>query len=80
MYVVAGATGNTGRVVAETLLAKDQKVRVLGRNAEKLQSFVEKGAEAFARGNFHQPIPIPSIHLIIFCTILNGILNITIVF
>ena len=47
MYVVTGATGNTGRLIAETLLAKGKKVRVMGRNAERLQSLVEKGAEAF---------------------------------
>ena len=47
MYVVTGATGNTGRVIAETLLAKGKKVRAIGRNAEHLQSLVDKGAEAF---------------------------------
>ena len=47
MYVVTGATGNTGRVIAETLLAKGKKVRAIGRNAEHLQSLVEKGAEPF---------------------------------
>ena len=47
MYVVTGATGNTGRVIAETLLAKGKRVRAIGRNAEHLQSLVEKGAEAF---------------------------------
>ncbi|MGH9776011.1 MAG: NmrA family NAD(P)-binding protein [Candidatus Acidiferrales bacterium] len=48
MYVITGATGNTGRAVAEALLAKGEKVRVIGRKAEKLQSLVAKGAEAFA--------------------------------
>jgi uncharacterized protein YbjT (DUF2867 family) len=47
MYVVTGATGNTGRVIAETLLEKGKKVRVIGRSAERLQSLVGKGAEAF---------------------------------
>jgi uncharacterized protein YbjT (DUF2867 family) len=47
MYVVTGATGNTGRVIAETLLAKGKRVRVIGRSAKNLQSLVEKGAEAF---------------------------------
>ena len=47
MYVVTGATGNTGRAIAETLLAKGKKVRAIGRNAEHLQSLVAKGAEAF---------------------------------
>lgn len=47
MYVITGATGNTGRVVAERLLAKGKKVRVIGRKAERLQPLVEKGAEPF---------------------------------
>ena len=47
MYVITGATGNTGSVVAEELLARSEKVRVVGRSAEKLERFVQKGAEAF---------------------------------
>ncbi|HLX00229.1 MAG TPA: NAD(P)H-binding protein [Candidatus Acidoferrales bacterium] len=47
MIAVTGATGHTGKVVAETLLAGGEKVRVIGRNADKLQPFVAKGAEAF---------------------------------
>src|SRR6185295_17497911 len=47
MYVIAGATGNTGSVVAEKLLAKGEKVRVIGRDAKRLEPFVRKGAEAF---------------------------------
>jgi len=46
-HTVTGATGNTGRVIAESLLAQDHKVRVVGRNAERLQPLVDKGAEAF---------------------------------
>ena len=46
-HTVTGATGNTGRVVAETLLAGGHKVRVVGRSAERLQSLVDKGAEPF---------------------------------
>jgi uncharacterized protein YbjT (DUF2867 family) len=48
MYVIAGASGNTGRVAAEELLARRREVRVLGRDAERLLSLVGKGAEAFA--------------------------------
>ncbi|MFZ0821869.1 MAG: NAD(P)H-binding protein [Candidatus Acidiferrales bacterium] len=48
MIVVTGATGNTGKVVAEQLLAAGEKIRVIGRRADKLQQFVTKGAEAFA--------------------------------
>ena len=47
MYVILGATGNTGSVAAETLLSKGQKVRVVGRNKERLSRLVNKGAEAF---------------------------------
>jgi uncharacterized protein YbjT (DUF2867 family) len=47
MYVVLGASGNTGRVVAKNLLARQQKVRVVGRNAAHLQPFAAQGAEAF---------------------------------
>jgi uncharacterized protein YbjT (DUF2867 family) len=46
MYVVLGATGNTGSVVAETLLAKGEKVRAVGRSKERLKRFVDRGAEA----------------------------------
>jgi len=47
MYVVMGATGHTGNVVARTLLGKGEKVRVIGRNADRLQALVAKGAEPF---------------------------------
>jgi uncharacterized protein YbjT (DUF2867 family) len=47
MYVVLGASGNTGRVVANNLLAGGQKVRVVGRNAAHLQALAAKGAETF---------------------------------
>lgn len=45
MYVVLGASGHTGHVVAKTLLARGQKVRVVGRNAEHFRSFTAQGAE-----------------------------------
>jgi uncharacterized protein YbjT (DUF2867 family) len=47
MIVVTGATGHTGKVVAEALLANGEKVRVIGRDAGRLQTFVQNGAEAF---------------------------------
>jgi len=47
MYVVLGASGNTGHVVANNLLARGQKVRVVGRNAAHLQPLTAKGAEPF---------------------------------
>ncbi len=47
MIVVTGATGRTGRRTAEALLAKSQKIRVVGRDAKKLTPLMELGAEAF---------------------------------
>ena len=47
MYVILGASGNTGSIIANSLLSKGKKVRVMGRDAERLQRFVRKGAEAF---------------------------------
>jgi len=47
MYVVLGASGNTGQVVAKNLLARGQKVRVVGRNAARLQPLAAQGAESF---------------------------------
>jgi uncharacterized protein YbjT (DUF2867 family) len=47
MIVISGATGNTGKPAAEALLAKGDKIRAIGRDASKLQPFVQKGAEAF---------------------------------
>jgi uncharacterized protein YbjT (DUF2867 family) len=46
-YVILGATGNTGSIIADTLLSRGKKVRVVGRDAGRLQRFVRKGAEAF---------------------------------
>ena len=47
MYVITGATGNTGSVVTEKLLDKGEKVRVIGRDAKRLEKFKQKGAETF---------------------------------
>src|SRR6202522_3385949 len=47
MYVILGASGNTGSIVANFLLSKGQKVRVVGRDPGRLQRFVDRGAEAF---------------------------------
>ena len=46
MYAILGATGHTGSVAADKLLAAGQKVRVIGRDAKRLQRFTQKGAEA----------------------------------
>jgi uncharacterized protein YbjT (DUF2867 family) len=48
MYVIIGATGRTGSVVTNYLLEQGQSVRVIGRNAERLKPFTNKGADAFA--------------------------------
>src|ERR1700757_3720008 len=47
MYVILGASGNTGSIIADSLLSKGKKVRVIGRDAGRLQRFVRQGAEAF---------------------------------
>ena len=47
MYAITGASGNTGGVVAERLLAHGEKVRVIGRHAGHLERFTSRGAEAF---------------------------------
>src|ERR1700722_3531728 len=47
MIVVTGATGRTGRPATEALLARGEKVRVVGRDAKKLAPLVELGAEPF---------------------------------
>ncbi len=47
MYVVTGATGKTGRVVAEALLAAGADVQVVGRSEGRLRPLVEMGAQPF---------------------------------
>jgi uncharacterized protein YbjT (DUF2867 family) len=46
MYVITGASGNTGSVVAHSLLDSGKQVRVIGRTAERLRQFTDRGAEA----------------------------------
>ena len=46
-YVILGASGHTGSIIADCLRSKGEKVRVLGRDAGRLERFVRKGAEAF---------------------------------
>jgi uncharacterized protein YbjT (DUF2867 family) len=46
-YVILGASGNTGSIIADYLLWKGQKVRVIGRDPGRLQRFVHQGAQAF---------------------------------
>jgi len=47
MIIVTGATGRTGKAATEALLAKGEKVRVVARDAKKLASLVQLGAEPF---------------------------------
>jgi uncharacterized protein YbjT (DUF2867 family) len=48
MFVVLGASGHTGHVVAKSLLDRGQKVRVVGRSADRLQGLAALGAEVFS--------------------------------
>ena len=55
MIVITGATGHTGKPAAEALLAKGEKVRVIGRDAHQTQAASsDAGAEAFV-GNVEDP-------------------------
>lgn len=45
MFVITGATGHTGAVAAETLLAQGERVRVVVRERGKAERFAAKGAE-----------------------------------
>ncbi len=47
VYAILGATGNTGSIIAENLLKQNKKVRVIGRDASKLEKFKKMGAEVF---------------------------------
>jgi uncharacterized protein YbjT (DUF2867 family) len=47
MYVILGASGNTGSIIANSLLSAGKKVRVVGRDSGRLQRFVKKGSEGF---------------------------------
>lgn len=47
MFVITGATGHIGKVIARELLKKGHKVRVIARHAEHLKELEELGAESF---------------------------------
>ena len=47
MHVILGASGNTGSIIANSLLSEGKNVRVVGRDAGRLQPFMRQGAEAF---------------------------------
>ncbi|MCC7385761.1 MAG: NAD(P)H-binding protein [Deltaproteobacteria bacterium] len=46
LFVVAGASGNVGSIVATRLLDAGKKVRVIARNADHLKRWTDRGAEA----------------------------------
>ncbi len=45
MYVITGATGNTGKPIAEALLKAGHQVRIISRDADKAAALVAQGAE-----------------------------------
>ena len=45
MYVITGATGNIGGKLAKMLLAAGKRVRVVGRDVDKLEPLAQRGAE-----------------------------------
>jgi uncharacterized protein YbjT (DUF2867 family) len=47
IYVILGASGHTGSIIAGFLLSQGEQVRVLGRDPARLERFVRHGAEAF---------------------------------
>jgi uncharacterized protein YbjT (DUF2867 family) len=48
IYVVTGATGNTGKPIALGLLENGHTVRIVSRHAEKAADLIQKGAKHFA--------------------------------
>lgn len=46
MITIMGASGHTGHGTADVLLKEGRKVRVIGRSRDRLQSLVDRGAEA----------------------------------
>ncbi|MEO8796480.1 MAG: NmrA family NAD(P)-binding protein [Polyangiaceae bacterium] len=50
MFVITGVSGNTGSVVADTLLAQKKAVRVVVRDAKKGEPWKAKGAEVAVAG------------------------------
>jgi len=54
MYVITGATGHIGSRVARLLLGQGERVRVVGRDAKRLEPFVKRRAET-AVGDLRDP-------------------------
>lgn len=55
MIVITGATGHTGKAATEVLLAGGANLRVVTRDAKKVDQFVARGAEAFVGNVEDQP-------------------------
>lgn len=53
MFAIIGATGNTGKVVAERLLSLGEPVRGIARSADALQSLAARGAETAVGDTFN---------------------------
>ncbi len=47
MYVITGATGNTGKLITLTLLNAGKQVRIISRDPAKAKELTDKGAELF---------------------------------
>ena len=47
MFVITGATGNTGSIAAKALLSAGKKVRAVVRSADKAKALADLGAEIF---------------------------------
>lgn len=47
MYVITGATGNTGKPITLALLEAGKKVRIISRDPAKAKELADKGAELF---------------------------------
>lgn len=48
MYVITGATGNTGKPLTLELLNAGKEVRIISRSAEKAKELTERGAKLYA--------------------------------
>ena len=55
MFVITGATGNTGGVAASTLLEQGKSVTVLVRDARKAESWREKDDARVAQEELNLP-------------------------
>jgi len=56
MYVILGASGHTGSIIADFLLSNGKKVRVVGRDPGRLERFVRNGAGAFTANMSDAPL------------------------